>query len=150
MVLQPADGVFDLPSIPITSQRPSILSAASLSSISMRCDLFDPALLECVPQPVRVSRLVVEKTLWAFLQDPHINKSLNGVDLGNLRRCCERGYRDTPAVRHQHELGSLSFLGLTHLKTPFVQAKRCRHPLPATSPATFAGPSKEAAFAMPG
>ena len=140
LVSEPTDCWFDFPPLLVSSQRSTILARRFLAPFAMRRDLFDATPLEGISKPVGVGCLVVKKSFGTFPSNLDIDQRLNRTDFGGLSRHCE--CRDgIPCA----SVISMSFVPLPFLVLPtseplFLQAKRCHHPLPATSPVIFAGP----------
>jgi hypothetical protein len=137
LVSKPTNCSFDLPSVPISPQRSTILSGRLLAPFPMRGDLFDAPPLEGISNPVGVGCLVINQSTGSFLPDSDINQRLNRADFGCLSRRCECRDGNSLSIRHQHELCSFSFLGLTNLSTPFFAGEKVPSPIACDQSSSF-------------
>ena len=137
LILQPADGAFDLPSVLVSSQTSPILSRWFLAAPAVRRDLFNTSLLQCITKPVRVCGLVIQQSLRAFPCNLNINQRFDRVDLGVLSSRRECRDRNPLRFRHQHELCAFALLGLTNLKPPFFAGEKVPSPIACDQSSNF-------------
>lgn len=136
-VAVPADGAFDFPVMTIAAKRSVILKWRSCLIRTMWCDLFDATRAKCLTQPVGIGSFVLKQSLWTNVCGSDL---IECFDRMNFSKLCRDG--DTLAFGHSHQLGAFFLLVVPTSRSAFgefadrlnfLQAKRCRHPLPATS-----------------
>ena len=137
LITQPADRAFDLPSVLITSKTSSVLARGLLATSSMRCNLLNASAAESITKPICVRRFIIDQSLRTFPCDLNLNQCLDRADLGNLSRHCECGDRQPLSFRHQQKFCSFTFLGLTHLKTPFFAGENVPSPIACDQSSNF-------------
>lgn len=118
-VEQPTDGSFHLESLPVPPQRSAILCCWFLSSPTVRTDQFNLAILQTRPQPIGIRCFVIQQPFGPLLQQASVDQCFHGVDLSMIGRGDEGGEWNSLTIHHQHDLGSLTLLGLANLFTPF-------------------------------
>jgi hypothetical protein len=135
--LQPADRALDFPALAVSPKNAAVLSRRFLSSFPMRRYQLNASLLQCVAKPVGVGRLVVQQIRRPFLCDARIHESFNRVDFSVLSGRGECRNRHTASLSQQHDLGSLSFFGLSHFKTPFFAGEKVPSPIACDQSKSF-------------
>ena len=128
-VAEPAECSLDLPSMLVPSEGASVLPRLLLPTSTVRRDLFDAAHVERIPQPVCISRFVIQQAVRAFVEDRHVHQRLDGVDFSDLGRGRECGDGNSLSVRHQHQLGALALLGLANFEDPFFAGEKVPSPI---------------------
>ena len=137
LILQPTDGAFNFPAMAISTKCTAILARSFSPTVAMRCNLFNPATLQRIAKPVRISRFVIKQPTRTLLRHTNINQRLDRVDLRILSRRGERRDRNPLSVCQQHDFCSLAFFGLTHLKTPFFAGEKVPSPIACDQSSSF-------------
>jgi hypothetical protein len=135
--LQPADRALNFPALAVSSKDSTVLTRRSLPSFPMRRHHLDAALFHGVAKPVCIGRFVVQQIRRPFLCDARIHESFNRVDFSVLSGRSERRDGNTAGLSQQHDLGSLSFFGLTHFKTPFFAGEKVPSPIACDQSSSF-------------
>jgi hypothetical protein len=116
IISEPGNSPFDFPTAPVTSESSAILKFFSFVS-SWRSHKLNASAFEVLTQLIRVIGFVSHQVLWFSAQ--LVNRLINERYLMWTGRGKGHSQRNTPAIRHHHELGALAPLGFPDFWAPF-------------------------------
>ena len=137
LVVQPADGAFDLPARFVATQFPAVLAGGLLSVSPVWRDLVDVPICQAVAQPVGVGRFVVDQSWSQPLSEPHVDQSFDAANLGNVRFDRKGRQRNPVAVGHHQNFCSLAPFGLADFEPPFFAGENVPSPKSASQFSRF-------------
>ena len=119
-VLEPADGPFDLPSLAVSPELPSVLSWRFDSISLVRCNQIDASFEKARAQRITVRRRVVDQLARPTANDSVCEQRLDEIDFVGTGTLNHVPARNPVAVDQQHDLGALAAFGLAYAKAPFL------------------------------
>ena len=120
IILQPRDGSFHNPSMPVSPQLTAILSLGLSAIYLMRTNQLEATIFKAVSQWVGIIRSISHNIAFMiFRQRSFIKCYFDEFRLVRGRACHVHSDRKTLAARHHHKLCTFSTFGLTHAGAPF-------------------------------
>jgi hypothetical protein len=118
-VLKPSKQSFDFPASAVSAQTTPVLRSV-LAIAPVRRDYFDSVLPQFGIQLVRIISIVTDQILGSF-RDGHLDQSrVDKLHLMRRRTFNTKANRQTVAICHSHDLGSLATLRLPDFRAPFL------------------------------
>lgn len=119
-VAQPRDRSLHDPAVSTPTQLPAVLTPGLAAVAPVWTDQMDAAFGQTITQRIRVVRPIsdqIDRTITR--QRRHVEGRFDERDLRGGRACQVHSERKTRAVRHHHELRTLSAFGRSHTEAPF-------------------------------
>lgn len=120
VVLYPGKKPLDFPTPFVTTKFASVLRFRLLAIALMRRDHLNSALRQLLVQPIGIIGFITDQFFRHVLNQSVFERFSNKSDFMRRSTRCVDGERKTSAICHCHELRTLTPLGLSNTKPPFL------------------------------